>query len=97
MADTSEPTHVHREAGQSVANFWGECLAAAARGEDIELGDRHGDVVAVMVSKERYDGLIALTTHTHVWYSDGEARDASRCECGVTYGEYMAQRDAGQS
>lgn len=57
MSDSSEPTAIHRSQGQSVAHFWGECLAAAARGEDIELANKHGEVVAVMVSKARYDEL----------------------------------------
>lgn len=58
MADTSDPTHITRQQGQSVASFWGEALAAASRGEDIELADKHGKVVAVMVGRERYNQLL---------------------------------------
>lgn len=60
MSDSSEPAAIHREAGQSVASFWGECLAAAARGEEIELANKHGVVVAMMVSVERYEELVSL-------------------------------------
>lgn len=50
---------ITRQQGQSVATYWGMVLAAAARGEDVELADKHGKVVAVMISLERYQELTA--------------------------------------
>lgn len=59
MAEGNGMDPITRQQGQSVANYWGTVLAAAARGEDVELADKHGNVVAMMISVQRYQELTA--------------------------------------
>lgn len=58
MADTSDPGATARAAGQSVASYWAELLVACQL-EPVEVADKHGTVVAVMVSKDHWDRMMA--------------------------------------
>lgn len=46
--------------GRSVATMWGEMVMAAQLGEVVGVEDRHGNMVAVMVSVEKFEELTGI-------------------------------------
>lgn len=45
--------------GKSVATLWGEMIAIAEKGEVVAISNKFGDDVAVMMSLEKYNHLLA--------------------------------------
>lgn len=58
MGEQPEIQEVRRGEGESVATMWGNMVTAVAAGEVIEVANRFGEVVGVMVPLALYQQLV---------------------------------------
>lgn len=56
---------------QSIATVWAEMVAATQLGEVVGITDKHGNDVAVMMSKEMYEEMVRRVEE-HQRFFEGE-------------------------